>query len=450
MASQPDPVPSPATPRAQATTVANVTCLACGCLCDDLTLQVIGDQFVEIQAACELGLTWFQQERPRGTPARIGPTEASLDQALEHASNLIAQSHAPVVFGLTRTTTETVRASIALAEILGARLVLDRGPHDLRRVAAFQNRGKVSATLGEVRNRADVVVFWRVDPVTTHPRHAERYSVEPAGRFLPGGRADRTVIVVDDRPTATTALADLVLLYPGNDDYRLISLLRQLVRQPNSRENVAADAERSPDLASLIDLASRLKQARYAAIFHGESSDDPGRSGPIREAMTNLVRDVNAVTRCVELSLGAPGNLAGAEAAMTWQGGFLQGLDYGQGLPSPLDEHALIQEILEAGEADLLISVANPIPDGLSPSAQAHLASIARIHVGGRSIVGSEGPASVCITTAEPGLETGGSVTRCDGVSLPLRPVRRSPFPTDLDVIQALIERVTSRGKATS
>ena len=41
-----------------------------------------------------------------------------------------------------------------------------------------------------------------------------------------------------------------------------------------------------------------------------------------------LVRELNDVTRFVLLGLGRPGNLAGAEAALTWQSGYMQGVDY--------------------------------------------------------------------------------------------------------------------------
>jgi len=39
------------------------------------------------------------------------------------------------------------------------------------RVLALQRVGRVSATLGEIKNRADVVVFWGADPMVSQPRH---------------------------------------------------------------------------------------------------------------------------------------------------------------------------------------------------------------------------------------------------------------------------------------
>ena len=59
------------------------------------------------------------------------------------------------------------------------------------------------ATLGEVKYRADVVGILGDRPIVTHPRHWERYSVEPVGRFVPEGRAGRKVVVIDQNRTAS-------------------------------------------------------------------------------------------------------------------------------------------------------------------------------------------------------------------------------------------------------
>src|SRR2546430_11904566 len=45
--------------------------------------------------------------------------------------------------------------------------------------SAAQRRGRAGATLGEIRQRADVIVFWAVDPADRYPRYASRYAVEP-------------------------------------------------------------------------------------------------------------------------------------------------------------------------------------------------------------------------------------------------------------------------------
>jgi len=40
-------------------TVANVTCLGCGCACDDITVVVKQGRIAETRNACALGAAWF-------------------------------------------------------------------------------------------------------------------------------------------------------------------------------------------------------------------------------------------------------------------------------------------------------------------------------------------------------------------------------------------------------
>ena len=64
-----------------------------------------------------------------------------------------------------------------------------------RGILAGQRRGRAAATLGELKNRADLVLFWGSDPARTHPRLIERL-VNARGTHIPDGRASRTVVSV--------------------------------------------------------------------------------------------------------------------------------------------------------------------------------------------------------------------------------------------------------------
>src|SRR5205814_1363267 len=82
---------------------------------------------------------------------------------------------------------------------------------------AAQRRGRAGATLGEIRQRADVIVFWDVDPAERYPRFAARYAVEPRGLAAPRGRASRTVIAVDVGAGRGPADADARVAIGGGD-----------------------------------------------------------------------------------------------------------------------------------------------------------------------------------------------------------------------------------------
>ena len=74
--------------------------------------------------------------------------------------------------------------------------------------------GKVTCTLGEVKNRADFIIYWGGNPAECHPRHFTKYTIMQKGKHLPGGRKSRTMVLVDVRETPSEKAADI--LYNAN------------------------------------------------------------------------------------------------------------------------------------------------------------------------------------------------------------------------------------------
>ena len=105
-------------------------------------------------------------ERP--PVARVDDQEVAFDEAVDAAAAILRQARAPLVYGLERTSCEAQRRAVALAEAFGA--VIDSGAAPF----AFQAIGSSTATFGEIRDRAELVVAWRADPVLTHPPLLER------------------------------------------------------------------------------------------------------------------------------------------------------------------------------------------------------------------------------------------------------------------------------------
>ncbi len=252
----------------------DVICPACGCLCDDLRVTVEDDRILEIESACLIGERWFKDESTRalGPIAAIDGVPATPEEALDRAAAILRAARCPVLFGLTRTVLETSRAALALADLLGMRVVLNRSADECRRVAAFQNQGRVTATLGEVKTRADTLVFWRCDPVRTHPRHFERYSADTRGRFAPEGRNGRLVIVVDRERTATADAADFFVQIPEGDDFAVFKALRLLLSgRSTGLADFGMDVEtlfqlkRQVGSPALLGVASREGRAKAQA-----------------------------------------------------------------------------------------------------------------------------------------------------------------------------------------
>ena len=76
-----------------------------------------------------------------------------------------------------------------------------------------------------------------------------------------------------------------------------------------------------------------------------------------------LVRDLNASARFVILSLGGPGNAAGAEAVLAWQSGIASSVDYTRGYPRYAPGASSAAEMLARGEADAALIVADRVEE---------------------------------------------------------------------------------------
>ena len=199
------------------------TCLGCGCACDDIQLSIEANRIRDARNACDLGLRWFG-DGAAPSRALAGSRDVSLEEALDTAARTLRGASRPLVLLAPDISCEAQRAAIALADALHASIDGVTSSTTLTSVLAAQEIGRASATLGEIRNRADVVVFWGVDPSSRYPRFAERYAPEPAGVHV-GGRRDRIVIAVDVGRARGPEDADHRLEVPPN---REVDLLNEL------------------------------------------------------------------------------------------------------------------------------------------------------------------------------------------------------------------------------
>ena len=412
-------------------------CLACGCLCDDIRVEAREGRVVGAEHACPIGLAWFLAPRPgEGHPAAsIEGQPATVDEALDRAAEILAGAKSPVVWGLSGSTIESARLAVALADRLGAVVDVAGDPVATASLAAFRRVGRVSASLGEVKDRANVVVFWGGDPAATHPRHRERYSVEPRGRFIPEGRAGRFVAVVGG-DGSSVGDADLVVPMAPEHEAEAVDYLRAkgrgLAVEP-ARWTLPAGTS-----AALGLLADRLLMARYGALFLG-----PGVGPAAIEPLDRLVRDLNDGRRFVSLDLGSPGNRSGASSVLCWQAGAPSGVDFGSGSPRHLPGEATLATRLARGEVDAVLIVSDDPMKHLDVRGLDSLTKVATIRIAPGATDPSH-PSTVAFDVARPGIESGGTVERVDGVMLPLRPAISAALPTDRDILEALLGKLRS------
>jgi formylmethanofuran dehydrogenase subunit B len=403
------------------------TCAGCGCGCDDIEVAVADGALEHLTGTCPIGDAWFGARAAEGPPvARVDGREVDFADAVEASAAILGEARLPLVCGLGQTDCESQRAAVALAEAIGA--VIDPvGPRvDGAVGAASQAIGLSTATFGELRDRAELVVAWRADPVASNPRLLPRLRLDRAGRA-----AGRTLVVVDAQRTGTADEADEFIELPAELDFEAVWAMRALVRDVPLVSDLAA---RLP-LDALERLAGRLRGCRYGAVLHGPAGDVNSL------ALLSLVRDLARTAHVVALPLRQDGNARGAEDVLAWQTGYPAAVSFARGHPRARPGEFSAAGLLERGEADAALVVGFDALRHLPPRAADHLRRIPMIVVDPLATE-TAAAAHVAFATAAGGVQREGTVHRMDGVPLTLRAPLSSERVGDGEVLAAIEARI--------
>jgi len=304
---------------------------------------------------------------------------------------------------------------------------------------AFQGVGEVTCSLGEVKNRADLVIFWGSNPAESHPRHMTRYSTMPKGLFVPRGRKDRTVVLVDVRRTKSAPAADVFLQIKPRKDFEVLWALRALVK--GIALDPSIEQETGISVAQLEDLAQRMKRCKFGVFLFGMGLSMTRGKHLNVEAALALARDLNEYTKFYIKPMRGHGNVTGADNVVSWQTGYPFGVNLGRGFPRFNPGEFTTADTLARGEADAALIVASDPMSNFSQPAREHLSRIPYVVLDPKETP-TVRHAAVAFTTATYGINTGGTVYRMDDVPLPLRPAFPSPFPSDEQVLRQIEGRI--------
>jgi formylmethanofuran dehydrogenase subunit B len=404
--------------------VEHVTCLGCGCGCDDISVTVREGRITDMTPVCPGGRAWLG-DGSVPWEIHVSGRPASLDQALSQtAQSLLAARGRVLIYLGPDTTTQAQRVAVALADLLGASVDSATSATAAEGLLAAQRRGRAGATLGELKNRADVILFWGVDPAKHYPRFMTRY-VEPAGTHVPQGRKGRTLMGVGVGSDSGPAGADLTLDLDPKVEITALSLMRASL-QGYAREHT------TPGLTEAVGFAERLAKARYAVLVHDAEPTDESRNPLRTEGLIALTQALNGSTRAALISLRAGGNRVGAESVLTWQAGYPFAVDYRRGHPS-YDPAGRGLDRLGAGGFTAVLVVGSAMFDtDLSGS----FGRMSTFVIGPRASQASF-PTRVAIDTGVAGIHEIGTAYRSDEVPLQLRPPLEGQRSTTV-VLQAL------------
>jgi formylmethanofuran dehydrogenase subunit B len=360
--------------------------------------------------------------------------------AVRAAGDILLEAASPAVAGLSGLTVEAIREAVLLAEVLHAVIV----PHPAAPPGALRagiDAPESSATLGEVRGTADLVVFWRADPERTHPRHLARYSLDPP---LLDGRKRKAVLVEtlgsEENLTARRAV-EVLVFDPGargdlSRDIEIIRALRCLMEKEEDFE-----VEESARL--VVDALHRLiGEARHAHFILGE---DAAQSPVLSNELARLCARARSRLRITVSALPPSGNGRGVLEVLSWQTG-RPGASVFRAASPPRDLAGAIdlERLLELRGADVILAA------GLN-RALLSLEARAAFEPTQRIVIGAEADPRASVSIRVPGLDPRlpATIVRADGIHLTIngRPsTAASPGdPAALDPAAGILAALTSR-----
>ncbi len=429
------------TDASPATAAATVPCPFCALGCDDLSPHLNGTRLrLSAPDDCPiLDAAAAAADAALASPAvpRVGGAPASLEAACAAAAGLLGGARAPLVSGLAADLAG-IRAALHLARALGATVDHAHGDALQRNLAVFQGDGWMTASLGEVRNRCDLLVVLGAGLFRRLPRLAGRV-LRPAER-LDGGAGPALVILdtvaPETLPEVVRALEPELLPVPVARAGEALGWLRALL----AGRPVMADGAGGAGRTALAALLARLRAARYPVIAWSAAEFDFPHADLALAQAAGLVRSLNGTGRAALLPLGAGDADASAHQACAWHSGFSLRTAFAGGRAA-YDPHLHRGDrLLAAGEADALLWLSCLRPDPAPP--ESPVPTVAVGHPGLRLAAEPE----VFIPVGVPGIDHAGLIHRGDGLAtLGLRRLRDNPWPTAAAVLGRILELIPAR-----
>lgn len=407
-------------------------CLGCNLLCDDVGFAIKGREIIP-ETSCRQAHRWAENvNRHLELTASTGGKGS--DQPLNHFSKVIAerlrQAQSPLVVGLNHLTTQAQQWAWRASDIAGAVIDVTLTNANRAGIYSLQRYGRVTATLGEIASRGDLVVFWFCDPMVTHPRLIERLTSTSAAK-------KKRIVVVESASadaTATGAIADDVFRVEQHEAVDLIHSIRvnlERERASTQREQLetsgrsaaSGDAKAASDSTThdAVRLTQIMLQCQYGSWIHADAGRN-GRWDEVALASQRLIRDLNDHLPFISLSLEPQQNSIGAENVLAAFSGFPAAINLGGAAPQYNGAEFSAQSILENGECDFVLWVAGWGTEAelkrLPLKAQAYLSSVAKVVV--TSDAGIDLGTRDCFVVQRPGVDDRGEWCRLDDLSMGL------------------------------
>lgn len=408
----------------------------CGIASDDLKIRVDGVCLEVVANGDPVTAAGF--EAPVGDAApRIGGRPVELKEAVNKAAVLLKDARLPLFSGFGTDVNDT-RAALSLLD--KCRGVFDqmRAEGGMRNLAVLQDSGWMACTLGELKNRVDLLVSFGTDIEVNFPRFFERFIWTNETLFGQDTR-QREVVYIGPVPSGDAATS------PDGRAPQVIPCRREALPDVAAALNalargatLQADSVGGVPLTELAALVERLKQARYSVFAWAAGQLDFPHAELAIQQVCQAVVALNRTTRSSALPLGGQDGDRTASQVCAWISGYPTRVGYLRGYPEHDPYHYAAARLLDSGEADVLVWV-NSL--GLNPPPATEVPTL----VIGRSGMTFEREPEVFIPVGCPGIDHAGHMYRCDNVvALPLYKLRDAGLPGAAEVLRAIEQTLTA------
>ncbi len=400
-----------------------VTCTGCALLCDDIEVVVENNRIKETRNACRRGAA-----RMKGCVNRlalsVAQKPADFENAIKKAAEILKNAKSPILFGWSNSTCEAQLKGIHLAKKMNA--IMDDTSsfcQGLLIERILQKKFR-TCTLDDIRNKADVLVYWGSDAQDSQPRHLSRFSYFPRGESRQRGyEEDRIAIAIDVRESNTAKICKgHFYRIPLKGDREFILALMDAL----SGKVPAYEPKK------MLELAAILKKAEFGAIFVGL-----GLTYSIKDDFDILIALADKLPNFNIMPMVGHYNMRGFNEALFKETGFVNRVKFdGKAIH---DSRYSIVEALRNKSIDALLVIGSDPLFSLPRSVISHLANIPVICIDPCVTMTSK-IAAVAIPCAVPGVETGGSAVRMDGKKVGLSKCIESNYPGDEEILARLME----------
>jgi len=409
------------------------TCPFCGLLCDDVQVRASDDGTVIVSArGCGLSQAGFaRQSAPGPVTAQIKGSPATHEEAVRAAAKILQNAVQPLIGGLA-TDVAGMRAAVELADRCGAVLDHANSAFKFRNVLAFQDRGSITTTLAEVRNRADLLVVVGTDVVGRFPRFFERIAA-PGGTLFGLQDGGRRSIFVGAKPPPDAPGSTEWIECGRNDLPDLLGALAALTA------GVRLDAAQvgSVPIAKLRELSDAMRAARYGVLVWAAADLEFAHAELSVQAIVRTLGNLSRTTRFSGVPLGGSEGELTADAVLLWQVGFPFRTSFASGRPD-YDPYLFdARRLLARREVDALlwISTLSDLPPPSNPDAPLVL-------LAGPGAAAAQ-RADVYFPVATPGIDHGGHLVRTDKVlTLRVSATRPSQRPSCAQIVRAISQEL--------